>query len=100
MDKRKARRLDRIVNGAGEGADPDPEQELEEAEEAEEEGQWEGMERTTTKGHCTGRGDNYYNDYTPPHPDSEAAAALFNSKLGIPFAFGPRYAGSPPRSRG
>ena len=37
-----------------EGADP------EEAEEAEEEGQWEEMDRTTTKGHCTGRGDDAY----------------------------------------
>ena len=42
-------RLDQIGNGAGENT--------EEAEEAKEEGWWEGREKTTTKGHCTDRGD-------------------------------------------
>ena len=52
------------------------------------------------KGHCAGRGDGDYDDYAPPKPESEAAAASSDSKLVIPFMFGTRYAGSPPRSRG
>ena len=91
MDIKNPRRLDRIDNRAVAGAEP---------EEAEEEGQWEGRERTTTKGHCTGRGDDDCNYYAPPHPDYEAAAASIDSNLAIPFAFGPRYVGSPLRSRG
>ena len=69
-------------------------------EEAEEEGRWKGRERATTKGHYMVRGDNDYNDYAPPHPESEAAAVLSDSKPEIPFVFGPRYAGLPPISRG
>ena len=36
----------------------------------------------------------------PPHLDSEAAVASSDLELEIPFSFGPRYGGSPPRSRG
>ena len=92
MDKRKPRRLYWIGERAG--AEP------EEAEEAEEEGLWEGRKRMTTNRKCTGRGDNDYNDYAPPHPESEAAAASYDSYLAIPFASGSRYAGSPPIPRG
>ena len=88
MDKRKTRRLDRIGNG------PEPEPEPEEV------GKWEGRDRTTKKGHCTRRGDDEYDDYAPHHPESETAAASFDSKLAIRFAFGPRYAELPPRSTG
>ena len=59
-----------------------------EPEEAEEEGQWKGRERTMTKGRRIGRDDDDENDYTPPHPESEAAAAPSDSELVIPFAFG------------
>ena len=90
MDKIKARRLDRIGYGAGSGAEP------EEAEEAEEEGRLEERNRKTTKGHCTGMGYDDYEDYALPHPESEAAAASSDSEPEIPFAFRPRYAGSPP----
>ena len=49
----------------------------------------------TTKGHCMERVNDDYANYAPPHPDSEAAAALYNSEPAIPFAFEPRYEGSP-----
>ena len=51
-------------------------------------------------GELHGKGLNDYNNYAPPHPESEAAAALSNSEPSIPFTFGLRYAGSPPRLRG
>ena len=70
MDKIKKRILDQIGNRVGAGVD------LEEAEEAEEEGWWEGRERTTTKGHCTGRDGDEYDDYALPHPESEVDVAL------------------------
>ena len=91
MDKIKKRISDQIGNGAGDGA---------EAEEAEEEGWWEGRDRTMTKGHCTGRDEDDYDNYALPYPESEAEAASSNSKLEIPFVFGPSYSGLPPRSRG
>ena len=50
--------------------------------------------------HRTVRGNNNYDDYAPPHPKSEAAAASSDLEPEIPFAFGPRYAVLPPRSRG
>ena len=46
------------------------------------------------------RGDNDYDNYAPPHPDSEAAVASFYSLTVISFAFRSRYAGSPPILRG
>ena len=67
-------------------------------DDAEEESKWGGIERTTTKGHCTGRGDDDCDNCSPTHPVSEAVAASFDSNLVIPFTFGPRYEGSPPRS--
>ena len=85
------RRLYLIGDGAWAGAEP---------EEADEEGRWEGRERTTTKAHCMVRGDDDYNEYAPPHPESEASAVWYNSGTEIPFAFGPRYAGSPPILKG
>ena len=91
MDKRKARRLDRIGDGEGAGEDP---------VKAEEERRWEGWEKKTTDGNCTGRGDNDYGDYAPPHLEYESAVALYDSEPTILFAFGPRYAGSPPKSKG
>ena len=41
------------------------------------------------------RGNGYYDEYAPPHPESETAAASFDSKMVIPFAFWPRYARLP-----
>ena len=76
------------------GADPEG------AEEEEEEGQWEERERTTTRGHCTGRGDYEYDKYVPPHSESEALSALSNSELLTPFEFGTRYEGLPQRPIG
>ena len=70
MDKINSIKLERI--GYEVGADP------EEAEEAEEEGWWEVRERMTTKGHCTVRGDNDYNNYAPPHLEYEAEVASSN----------------------
>ena len=61
---------------------------LADTEEAEEEGWWEGMERTTTKGIHMGRGDYEYDDYSLTNPESEAVAALSNLKPAILFAFG------------
>ena len=69
-------------------------------EEAEDWGRWEGRDRTTIKGYCTGRVEDDYDNYAPPHPESEAAIASSDSKLVISFVFGLRYAGSPLRSRG
>ena len=40
---------------------------LEEVEEADEEGQWEGKERTTTKGRLTNRGNDDYDSYASTH---------------------------------
>ena len=54
----------------------------------------------TTKGNCMERVNNDYANYAPPHPDSEAAAALYDSEPATPFTFGPRYAGSPLIPRG
>ena len=54
----------------------------------------------TTKGKCMVRGKYAYNNYASPHLDSEAEAVLSYLETEITFAFGPRYAGSPPRSRG
>ena len=39
------------------------------------------------------RGGNDYAYYTPPHPESEAAADFSYSEPEIQFAFGLRYAG-------
>ena len=50
--------------------------------------------------HCTGRGNNDYDEYALPHPDSEAVAASSDLEPEIPFVFGPRYAGSLLRLRG
>ena len=61
---------------------------------------WEERQRTTTKGNCMVRGNNDYGDYASSHPESEAAAALSDLEPEIPFTFGPRYAGTPPISRG
>ena len=71
MDKRKARILFRIGDGAGVGAEPE-----------EAEGWWE-----RSKGNCTGKGENDYGDYAPPNPDSEAAVASSDSELVIMFKF-------------
>ena len=76
MDKRKSRSLDCIGNGAGSGAGVDPE----------EEGWWEGRDRKTTTGKCTVRGDDDYGNCTPPHLESEAVAASYDSDPGILFA--------------
>ena len=46
------------------------------AEDTDDKGWWEVRERKTTKGHCTGWEKNDYNNYTPPHPESEAVAKL------------------------
>ena len=46
-----------------------------------------------TKGQCMVRGGNDYDYYTPPHPESEAAADFSYSEPEIQFAFGLRYAG-------
>ena len=73
------------------GAEPD---------EAEEEAWWEGRERATIEGYCTVRFDDDYEDYAPPHPDSDAVATASDLELVILFAFGPRYVRSPPISRG
>ena len=84
MYKIRVRRLDSIGDGAEAEAD---------TEDIEEEGIWEGMERTETKGYCTGRGGNDYDCYSPPNPEYEAEASLSDSEPEIPFTFGPRYAG-------
>ena len=44
-------------------------------------------------------GNGYLGDRKERKRDREIAAS-YDSELTIPFAFGPRYAGSPPRSRG
>ena len=41
-----------------------------------------------TKGHCTVRGNDDCDDYAPPHPESEAAAASSDLEPAIPFVFG------------
>ena len=46
------------------------------------------MDRTTTKGRRTRKGENDGNDYVPPHLESEAASALSDLELVIPFVFG------------
>ena len=51
------------------------------------------------KVNCTGSGNGVYIEYAPSHTESESAVAFSNSDPEILFAFGPRYAGSPPRSR-
>ena len=91
MDKRKARRLYQIGEGTG--------VKTEEEKDAEEEGWWEGRYMTTKKGHCTVRGDDYYNNYAPSHPESETAAPS-DLEPAITFAFGPRFVDAPPISRG
>ena len=52
------------------------------------------------KGELHVRDNDDYNNYAPPHPDSEAAAALYESEQEIPFVFRLRYAGLPLRLRG
>ena len=44
------------------------------------------------KGNHPCRGDDDYNDYTPPHPEYDAAAVLSDSEPAILFAFGGKYA--------
>ena len=51
------------------------------------------------KVHCTGRGDDDYDEYDLTQPYSEAPAASSDLEPEIPFVFGTRYAGSPPRLR-
>ena len=46
-----------------------------------------------------GGGNGYFGHIKERKRDREIAAS-YDSELIIPFAFGPRYAGSPPRSRG
>ena len=54
----------------------------------------------TTKGLCTDRGDDEYNNYVPIHPEYYEVAAPFDSDPLIPFVFGPRDVGLPPRPIG
>ena len=93
MDKRKSRILYWIGNRAGAGEDP------EEVKELEEEGHLEGLDRTTTNGHCTGRSNDDYDDYNSPHPESKEAAASFDSEPEIPFVLELRFSGLPPISK-
>ena len=53
-----------------------------------------------TKGNCMGRGDDDYDDYAPPHLDSEEVAASSDLEPAIPFMFRPRYVYAPPTLRG
>ena len=71
-----------------------------EPEGADEKGRWTGSDMTTKKWHCMCRGNDDYDKYAPPHPESKAAAAAANLEPVMPFTFGSRYAGSPPRLRG
>ena len=41
----------------------------------------------TTKGRRTGRGDDEYDDYAPPHPESESAVASSDLEPAIMFTF-------------
>ena len=88
--RRTSRKSGRRGNRAEVGVEP---------EEVEEDGQLEGRERKKKNVQCTGRGKNEYYDYALPHVESEASVALYDSEPAIPFEFGPRYAGFPPRSR-
>ena len=47
-----------------------------------------------------GRGNDDYDEYAPPHPDSEAVAASSDLEPVILFAFRPRYSFLPLISRG
>ena len=56
------------------GARPDPEH-------AKEEGRWEGREKLTTNGNCTGRGDDDDKNYAPSNPELETAAAEHHPRI-------------------